>query len=49
MGEKSRDNWNISFCMYARNCKNGGTELCDSCLKFSKLIPKEATSENAVG
>lgn len=43
MGMKSRGNWNINGCL--KSCSNKGLE-CDSCIRFSKFIEKEAIDDN---
>jgi hypothetical protein len=39
MGNKSRLNWNINFCM--RACVNREEKTCKECIHFSKFIPEE--------
>ena len=41
MGEKSRGNWNIDFCIKSDKCLNN--IYCDRCIRFSKFVTMSDT------
>ena len=41
MGEKSRTNYSIPFCMRAERCEHADTKECALCILFSRFKMKE--------